>query len=190
MDSILNSVLQPWPWYVSGPLIGLTVPLLLLLGNKAFGISANLRHICAAILPGKVSYFKYNWKVESWNLLFAGGIIAGGWFAVSWLTASQPIEVSPALLNELSTYDLEKPKALYPVEIFNTSALGTLRGVLLVIVGGFMVGFGTRYAGGCTSGHAIYGLSNLQWPSLIATICFMIGGFVGANILLPFILSF
>jgi uncharacterized membrane protein YedE/YeeE len=59
----------------------------------------------------------------------------------------------------------------------------------MIVVGGFLVGFGTRYAGGCTSGHAIMGLSNLQWPSLVATISFMVGGFIMANLILPFILK-
>ena len=47
---------RPWPWYVTGPLLGLVAVGLLLLGNKPFGISSNLRHLCAACLPGDVAY--------------------------------------------------------------------------------------------------------------------------------------
>ena len=71
---------KPWPWYVSGPLIGLMVPLLLLFANKSFGISSSLRHICAACFPGKIEYFDYNWKREAWNLFFVAGIVVGGFF--------------------------------------------------------------------------------------------------------------
>ncbi len=76
-----------------------------------------------------------------------------------------------------------------PAEIFNWPALLTFRGFFFMIFGGFLVGFGTRYAGGCTSGHAIMGLSNLQLPSLITTISFMTGGFIMANLIMPFILK-
>jgi len=65
----------------------------------------------------------------------------------------------------------------------------TIKGFILIVAGGFLVGFGTRYAGGCTSGHSIMGISNLQLPSLIATCCFMIGGFIVANIFIPLILK-
>ncbi|WP_298302261.1 YeeE/YedE thiosulfate transporter family protein [Hydrotalea sp.] len=180
---------QPWPWYVSGPLIGMMVPVLLVLGNKAFGISSSLRHICAACLPTKLPFFAYNWKAERWNLFFVGGVVAGGWIAASFLTNGQPIAINPTLLNSLNHYQIQENNSMVPTAIFSWQSLFTLRGFMMMVVGGFLVGFGTRYAGGCTSGHAINGLSNLQLPSLIATICFMIGGFIMANLILPFILQ-
>ncbi len=180
---------QPWPWYVAGPLIGLTVPALLLLGNKHFGISANLRHICAACLPAGIPFFRYNWKKEVWNLFFVGGILAGGFIAAHFLANPDAVQVSPALMTTLSQYDITDNQHLLPAEIFSWQGLLSVRGFILLVIGGFLVGFGTRYAGGCTSGHAIMGLSNLQWPSLIATICFMAGGFIMANLILPFILT-
>ena len=180
---------QPWPWYVTGPLIGLMVPILLLLGNKKFGISSSLRHICAVCFPGSISFFKYNWRKEVWNLVFAAGIIAGGFLAANFLSYHQPMKVNPALVYELSGYHINDYNSLAPSELFNWNSLITIKGFLLIIVGGFLVGFGTRYAGGCTSGHSIMGLSNLQWPSLVATICFMIGGFIMANLILPYILK-
>lgn len=180
---------QPWPWYVAGPLIGLTVPALLILGNKTFGISSSLRHICAACIPTNVPFFKYNWKKEAWNLFFVFGVLLGGTIAVTFLSNPNPITINPKLVLELRAYGITNYSNLIPLDIMNWQSLFTLKGFLLMVVGGFLVGFGTRYAGGCTSGHAIMGLSNLQLPSLIATICFMVGGFVMANLILPFILS-
>ena len=180
---------QPWPWYVSGVVIGLMVPALLIAGNKSFGISANLRHICAACFPAKIPFFQYKWKKEIWNLFFAACIVGGGFIAAHFLTDSNPVQVSPALMAELDNYNIHDTSSLLPAELFSWPALFSARGFVLLIVGGFFVGFGTRYAGGCTSGHSIMGLSNLQWPSLVATISFMAGGFIMANLILPYILS-
>ena len=180
---------QPWPWYVAGPLIGLTVPTLLIIGNKSFGISSSLRHICASCVPANVPFFKYDWKKEVWNLFFVLGIFLGGAIAINLLSNPNPIDVNPKLAQELAGYGITNFNNLVPQDIINWQSLLTLKGFLMMIVGGFLVGFGTRYAGGCTSGHAIMGLSNLQLPSLIATISFMIGGFIMANLILPFILS-
>ncbi|WP_113662167.1 YeeE/YedE family protein [Pedobacter nanyangensis] len=186
---MLEFLKQPWPWYVTGPLIGLTVPLLLIIGNKSFGISSSLRHICASCIPANIPFFKYDWKKEVWNLFFVFGIFLGGVVAISLLSNPAPMEVNPKLAAELAGYGITNYNHLVPVDIMSWSSLFTLKGFILMVVGGFLVGFGTRYAGGCTSGHAIMGLSNLQWPSLVATICFMIGGFAMANFILPFILS-
>lgn len=179
---------QPWPWYVAGVIIGLTVPALLLLGNKHFGISANLRHLCAACLPARIPFFQYEWKKEAWNLFFAAGITAGAIVATVWLANPSPVQVAPQLKQELAAYGIRNYNNLVPAELFSFSSLFTVRGFILMVIGGFTVGFGTRYAGGCTSGHAIMGLATLQWPSLVATICFMAGGFLMANLILPFIL--
>lgn len=186
---MIEFIKQPWPWYVAGPLIGLTVPALLILGNKSFGISSSLRHICASCMPANIPFFKYDWKKEVWNLFFVFGIFWGGAIAINLLSNPNPIEVNPKLATELAGYGITNYNNLVPEDIMNWQSLFTLKGFLLMVFGGFLVGFGTRYAGGCTSGHAIMGLSNLQLPSLIATICFMIGGFIMANLILPAILS-
>lgn len=186
---MLEFIKEPWPWYVAGPLIGLTVPILLILGNKSFGISSSLRHICAVCLPANIPFFKYDWKREVWNLFFVFGILIGGMIAVNILAHSHPVEVHPSLASELAGYGIIHYGNLVPSDIFNWQNLFTLQGFFMMVVGGFLVGFGTRYAGGCTSGHAIMGLSTLQWPSLVATIFFMIGGFLMANLILPYILS-
>lgn len=219
--TILEWLRHPWPWYVAGPLIGLTVPVLLIMGNKTLGVSSSLRHIIAALgqspkiahrgkppmtglrperpwrslyaactvsLPGKIPFFQYDWKKEAWNLFFVAGILAGGWLAVTILHNPDPVKIDPALVNELKGYGVQDFGGLLPAGLFSWSALFTVRGFLLMVVGGFLVGFGTRYAGGCTSGHAIMGLSTLQGPSLVATCCFMAGGFLTANLILPLII--
>ncbi len=186
---MLDILKNPWPWYFAGPLIGMTVPVLLIIGNKAFGISSSLRHVCAACIPANIPFFKYEWTKEIWNLFFVAGILLGGVVAVSLLANPNPVEVDPNLVAELSGYGITNFDTMVPADIFNWSSLLTIKGFILMVVGGFIVGFGTRYAGGCTSGHAIMGLSTLQWPSLVATCCFMVGGILMANWILPFILS-
>jgi uncharacterized membrane protein YedE/YeeE len=188
--NLIELIKQPWPWYVAGPLVGLTVPVLLLIGNKTFGISSSLRHVCAACLPANIPFFKYDWKKEIWNLFFVSGILLGGMIAAFLLANPNPVVVNPTLAAELKGYGITDYSGLVPVQIFNWTNLLTLKGFIMVVVGGFVVGFGTRYAGGCTSGHAIMGISTLQWPSVIATCCFMIGGIIMANFILPYILSF
>lgn len=186
---MLEFLQQPWPWYVAGIIIGLTVPALLILGNKHFGLSANLRHICAACFPANVKFFKYDWKKEAWNLFFVVGIVVGAVIASTLLADPNPVQVAPALAEELAGYGVTDYSSIIPADLVSWESLFTLRGFILLVVGGFLVGFGTRYAGGCTSGHAIMGLSNLQWPSLVATCCFMAGGFLMANLILPFIMQ-
>lgn len=186
---MLEFIKQPWAWYVAGPLVGLTVPALLILGNRSFGISSSLRHVCASCFPANIPFFKYDWKKEIWNLVFAFGIFLGGAISISLLANPNPIAVNPNLSTELAGYGITNYDNLVPMDILNWQSLFTLKGFLMMVVGGFLVGFGTRYAGGCTSGHAIMGLSNLQMPSLIATTSFMIGGIIMANFILPLILA-
>lgn len=186
---MIDFLKQPWPWYVAGPLIGLTVPILLLIGNKTFGISSSLRHICASCMPAKIPFFQYNWKKEAWNMVFVLGILIGGFITGQWLMNDQPVVVNENLTAELAQYGITNFDHLVPADLFSWEQLFSLRGLVMMVGGGFLVGFGTRYAGGCTSGHSIMGLSNLQMPSLIATISFMVGGILMANFILPFILS-
>ena len=180
---------QPWPWYVAGPLIGLMVPGLLILGNKTLGVSSSLRHVCAACIPAKIPFFHYDWKKEAWNLVFVAGIILGALIVATFLSNPNAVNLNPKLIAELNLYGITAQHSLLPEQLFNWQQLFTLKGLFFIVFGGFLVGFGTRYAGGCTSGHAIMGLSNLQLPSLIATISFMAGGFIMANLILPFILK-
>jgi uncharacterized membrane protein YedE/YeeE len=184
MNQFIEWVSQPWPWYVAGPMIGLTVPALLILGNKTFGISSSLRHICAACVPAGIPFFTYNWKKEIWNLLFVLGTAIGGFIAMNFLANPDTIVISKATQSDLRALGITNFSDLMPTEIFNWDTLLSGKGLLFFVIGGFLVGFGTRYAGGCTSGHAIMGISSLQWPSLVATIFFMLGGFFMTHVLL------
>lgn len=184
---MLELLKQPWHWAVAGTLIGLTVPTLLLIGNKKFGISSSLRHICAACVPANIPFFKYDWRKETWNLFFVAGIVLGGLIATMFLSNPHSIEVANPTIEQLKALGVTDFSGLLPTDVFGASNIFTLKGLLFFVIGGFLVGFGTRYAGGCTSGHSITGLSMLQWPSLVATISFMVGGFISTHLLLPVI---
>lgn len=178
-----------WPWYVAGPLIGLFVPLLLLLTGKAFGVSSSLKHTCAATVPGQAEYFQYDWKDSGlWNLLFVAGILLGGVLAVQFLGGGGPTGIAAATKADLRALGLTDFSGLVPPELFSWSSLTTLPGFVALVIGGFLVGFGARYAGGCTSGHGITGLATLQVPSLIAVLGFFIGGLLTTHLLLPLLL--
>ena len=158
----------PWPWYLAGALIGLVVTLLQWIGARQFGVSANFRHLCA-IGGSRLPYFRYDWRRDGrWNLFFAAGLVLGGFIAVTWLYPG--------------------PARLAPPALVSWAALGTWPGFVTMVAGGFLVGFGARWAGGCTSGHAIHGLSTLQWPSLIAVIGFFAGGLIVTHLVLPWML--
>jgi uncharacterized membrane protein YedE/YeeE len=183
---MLDLVTRPWPWYVAGPLIGLIVPTLLLLGNKDFGISSNLRHTCAALAPCGIAHFVYDWKKEGgWNLAFALGIVVGGVVGGVLLANPEPIALSEGTRRDLAALGLHDLSGLVPRELFNWASLLTLPGAVILAGGGFLVGFGTAYAGGCTSGHAITGLAARQLPSLVAVIGFFAGGLAATWLLLP-----
>lgn len=176
---------HPLPWYIAGPLIGLMVPALLLAGNKSFGISSNFRQLCAAVAPCGIEFFRHDWKRAGlWNLVFLAGLFSGAALA-AWLWPAGDITLSPGAIADLQALGLNDFSGLAPAEIFNWSALTTLRGFVFIIVGGFLVGFGTAYAGGCTSGHAIAGLADRQLPSLIAVVGFFAGGLAATYLLLP-----
>lgn len=155
--------------------------------GKTFGISSNLSTICSAAGAGnKIEFFNINWKAKIWNLVFLFGTVLGGIISDTFLTSQEPIDLNPETVKILSDYGIEN-QAVLPDEIFGMEALFSLKGFLLLVLGGFMVGFGARYAGGCTSGHAITGLSNLQLPSLVAVIGFFIGGLIMVHVLFPLI---
>lgn len=180
---------QTWPWYVAGPLIGLVVPLLLLLGGKRFGVSSNLRHMCAAVLPGSVDFLRYDWKTAGlWNLMFVAGLVIGGFIAVTLFPMEGAIGISEATKADLRALGITDFNGLVPSQLISWEGLLTLPGLLMIVGGGFFVGFGARYAGGCTSGHAISGLADLQWASLVAVVGFFIGGLFVTYLLFPLIL--
>jgi uncharacterized protein len=185
----MRFLFEPWPWYVAGPLIGLTVPVLLLLGGKPFGLSANLRHMCAAVLPGDLRFFRYDWRKEGgWNLFFALGILIGGFIGSQWLLPDgYTVAIAASTRQDLLALGLQDLSGFMPPDLFSWSALASGRGLVVIIAGGFLVGFGARWAGGCTSGHAISGLATMQLPSLIAVAGFFAGGLLMTHLLLPLI---
>lgn len=182
---MLEFMKQPWPWYLAGPIIGLMVPLAMLIGNKRFGVSSSLRHICAACLPAKVDFFRYNWKNERWSLFFVLGIIIGGFLSDRLLVDYDRVDISATTIRELKELGLTNFSGFMPKEIFNWSHLLSLQGLVIMALGGFMVGFGARWAGGCTSGHSINGISNFQLVSVIATLAFFVGGLFVTHIVYP-----
>ena len=184
---MLDAISGPWPWYVAGPLMGLTVPALLLLGNRCFGVSGSLRHLCAAGLPAGLPFLRYEWKREWWNLAFALGILLGGCVGGMLLKDPGAFVLADATRADLSALGLTDFTEILPPEVFSWAGLATAPGLILVVGGSFLVGFGSRYAGGCTSGHAITGLANLQLPSLIAVCGFFAGGLIATFFLLPVI---
>jgi uncharacterized protein len=178
---------HPLPWFIAGPLIGLMVPLLLLVGNKSFGVSSNFRHLCAAIAPCGIEFFRHDWKRSgSWNLVLLAGMFAGA--ALTAWVDPPAIHLSSRAIADLQTLGIHDFTGLAPRDLFTWTSLFTVRGFTLIIVGGFLVGFGAAYAGGCTSGHAIAGLADRQLASLVAVCGFFIGGLAATYALLPLIL--
>ena len=193
MPDFFDFLSQPWPWYIAGPLIGLTVPALLLWVGRPFGISSSFRDICAATVPGKLEFFNYDWKDSAWRLAFAVGVVGGGFLAWQVFapvdSGAVAVAISDATRVDLLALGITDQTGLVPPQLLSWDALGTLPGLIVLVLGGFLVGFGTRWAGGCTSGHAITGLANLQLASLIAVIGFFAGGLISTHWLLPIILA-
>jgi len=184
----MNWIYNPWPWYVSGPIIAIIMFLLIMVG-KNFGMSANLRTICTICGAGsKAHFFKFNWKSQKWNLVVVIGAIIGGYIGSHFLSSDISVAINPNTVADLNLLGFESAGTSYlPTELFDTNALLSIKNILILSIGGFLVGFGARYAGGCTSGHAISGLSELQLPSLIAVIGFFIGGLVMIHFIFPLI---
>lgn len=186
----MHWIYSPWPWYVSGAVIVFVMALLLFFG-KSFGLSSNFRTICAACGAGKkIPFFNFDWKAQVWNLWFMAGAGIGGFITVQFLSSHQPVDIAPATVADLNALGLNAPAGLQPLELFGRQSLGHPAIWLYMLAGGLLIGFGTRYAAGCTSGHAISGLSNLQWPSLLAVIGFFIGGLTMTWFILPHLLPF
>ncbi len=185
---MLDFLLQPWPWWISGTLIAAIMFMLLYFG-QSFGFSSNLRTICAAAGAGKkVKFFNFNWRSQIWNLVFLVGAVIGGFLTQQFLTVPDAtVQISQATVTDLAELGFSAPQGAQPKELFAWDALLRIKGILILVLGGLLVGFGARYAGGCTSGHAISGLSNLQIPSLIAVVGFFAGGLIMTFLIFPLI---
>lgn len=185
----MDIISQTWPWYVSGFLIGMIMLCLIYFG-KTFGMSSNLRSICSMTGIGrKIPFFDYDWKAQRWNLLVVLGAMLGGFVAVHFMSDPSNVAINPTTIAQLDEMGIDAPNGkLLPDALFGTQIFESPKSIFILLVGGILIGFGSRYAGGCTSGHAILGLSNLQLPSLKAVIGFFIGGLIMAHFVLPLIL--
>ena len=191
-NTIVEVISQPWHWSVAGAAIALTLLALTWLG-QSLGISTSFETYCSISGLGKrFSYFNRNLKNDAWLLFFVAGVIGGGFIATYFLASPAPVDINPSTLEYLETIGIAYPESdakgigFVPTELFN---FGNVKGLLMAIAGGFLVGFGARYAGGCTSGHAITGLSHLQLPSLLSVIGFFIGGIVMTWLIFPWLMS-
>ncbi|MEX0362341.1 MAG: YeeE/YedE family protein [Allomuricauda sp.] len=186
----MDLILQPWPWYVSGPLIVLVMALLILMG-KRFGMSTNLETMCSIGGAGRIAdYFKIDIKSKSWSLMVVVGVVIGGFLGANLLSSEAGVAISESSITSLNELGFSSAGSAYlPSELFSVENLSSPFTWIILIVAGFLVGFGARYAGGCTSGHAISGLSNLQLPSLVAVLGFFLGGLVMIHFLFPLIFS-
>ena len=182
----MDFIFQPWAWYIGGPLIAFSLFLYFYFG-KNFGVSTNLETLCTMAGAGKISdYFKKDWKERDFALLFVVGLIIGGFISSGYLIPNQEIQLNPTTIKELNGLGFSNVGSQYfPDEIFSSHAFYSLKGFLILLISGVCIGFGTRYAGGCTSGHAITGLSSLQLPSLLAVIGFFIGGIIATWFIIP-----
>jgi uncharacterized protein len=189
MQSFIDFISQPWPWYVAGPLIGIVIIVLQWIDNKPLAASSSYRLICAATIPAGVPFLKYNWKAQTWNLMFVGGIVIGGFIAEYWLHHPPQIAISSETIKSLQALGIKDFDGYAPSQIFSFASLSTVTGFIIIIIGGFLIGFGSRYAGGCVSGHSMTGISDLQWTSLVTTACIFAGGIFTAYVLVPLILK-
>lgn len=181
---------EPWPWWIGGPLIGLVVPALLFLDNRSFGVSSSMRHLWAAVAPGRSEFLRYDWKERGiWNLVFVGGTALGGFLGAVVFPFPEPMRIAADTVVDLRALGIDRFESLVPTDLIAWAGLGTVPGWILLGGGGFCVGFGARYAGGCTSGHAITGLANLQPASLVAVVGFFVGGLITTYLVLPGILG-
>jgi len=185
--TLIEFISNPWPWFVSGPMIAIVMFLMLWTGEN-FGVSSTLRTICSMSGASKHSnYFDFDWKSQTWNIIFIFGSIIGGFLASTYIQNPEPLLINNDTINDLAALGINFNGEIIPNEIFNWESLLTVKGFFIIIIGGFLVGFGARWAGGCTSGHAISGLSNLQIPSLIAVVGFFIGGLIMTFLFFPLI---
>ncbi len=184
----MNFICETWPWYISGFLMGMIMLCLTYFG-KTFGISSNLRTMCSMTGIGKrVVFFDFDWKSQRWNLVVVLGAMLGGFVAVHFMSDASNVAINPKTIAELAKLGIDAPNGkLMPDALFGMQIFQSPKSIFILIIGGVLIGFGSRYAGGCTSGHAISGLSNFQLPSLKAVIGFFVGGLIMVHFLLPLI---
>ena len=184
----MNEILtKPWPWYIAGPILGMSIPLLLFFGNKMLGASSTMQHVCAAIIPSKAKYFNYDWKSGLWNIMFGAGIVFAGLATRLFMDNPNPVQIAQNTKVDLLKLGITDFTGFLPAQIFGIDQILTMNGLLFIFIGGFLVGFGVRYAGGCTSGHGFMGLSMGSISSLLAIASFFAGGLIMTHLIFPLI---
>ena len=164
--------MTPLHWSISGILIGLCVPLLLLIDNKTFGISSSLSDV----------WDRNKRRKGRWKFKFLLGVLIGAALTNLWSDPSASLLVSSKVINRLKDWNIDFSQGYYPIGLFN---FDNWSAVLLSLSGGFLVGYGARLANGCTSGHCISGISNLQLSSMIVTLSFFIGAIITSYLIYP-----
>lgn len=184
----MDFITQTWSWYISGLLIGFVMFLLIYFG-KTFGMSSNLRALCSFAGADKYAdFFRFDFKAQNWNLVVLLGAMIGGFVAVHFLSAPANVTLNPKTIQALTDMGFDTPDSkLLPDAMFGQAIFTNPKMIFILLIGGVFIGFGSRYAGGCTSGHAIQGLSNLQWQSLKAVIGFFVGGLLMVHFIFPLI---
>lgn len=152
------------PWYIAGPLIGLMVPALLIVRVKQFGLSSSYRTLLSRIFK-KIPYFNYDYRQDNFQIQLVIGIFLAGLMAHFLLPQNSPETVSNYGKIATQIYSFENG--------------------WFFLFSGILVGFGARYANGCTAGHCIMGMSQFSVASLVSTICFFIGGLISSHYLIP-----
>lgn len=162
MHLILND-LSPWHWAAGGAVISAVTLTLLFVGNRRLGVSTGFENVCSLVV--QAPYFQRDSLrgTNSWRLPLLGGLVIGGFLSAVLGGGWEPF------------WDL----GMFDAEI----GWGNGGKLIWMFGGGLLIGFGTRLAGGCTSGHGIFGMSNLELPSIISTVSFMAAGAVTTNLI-------
>lgn len=180
-DLIHQFIYEPWPWWIGGPLIGLFVISLILIEGKQLGISSSYQYVCAKISPWKLDYFKDPVKM-AWQFWFVIGLMLGG-FLLHLMIPPYQIEIAETSVKTLGSIGISEQVGFAPAELYEF----TFKSIVILIAGGITIGFGARYANGCTAGHAIMGCAQLSPASIVSTICFFVGGLFATYFIVPYL---
>ncbi len=184
----MDFLFHTWHWSITGFLIGIIMLTLNYFG-KVFGMSSNLRSLCTLAGAAKFAdFFRFDVKAQYWNLMVVLGAMLGGFVAVHFMSDPSNVDINPQTIAQLQAMHIDAPNGkLLPDALFGNAVFQSPKMILILLIGGLLIGFGSRYAGGCTSGHAIAGMSNLQRQSLKAVIGFFVGGLIMAHFIFPLI---
>lgn len=153
--------LSPLHWSAAGVAIGAITLLMLWLMNQRLGISTGFENLCALVV--RIPYFERDEirASQRWRLPFLAGLVVGGFLSAATSGGWTPF---------------------WDLGMFDASVgWGPAGKLAWMFAGGLLIGFGTRLAGGCTSGHGIFGVANLERASIASTLSFMAAGIVATH---------